>query len=773
MRRFLMLVLTLFVFAQLMPAQSAATKAASGNYKIEVKNAGSKPGQTTRPHYELSTVPAITPALPAKPASSKSARSIKPKNSSGKTPQTTFFFSPPVNYPPAGELPFGVAVADLTGSGVNDVINTSWYGGNVGVLLGNGDGTLQGVRNYSAHGSCLTWVVPAALVSTSTNIDLVATGGCNGPAQEGFVSVLIGNGTGSFSSGVTYDSGGGEGPNGPNTNYPAMVAVLDVNGDGIPDIIVANQLGEANGDGSVAVLLGNGNGTFQTAVTYDSAGITANGVAVADVNDDGYPDIVVGNACATSACSGGSVSVFLNNGISNPGTFGAPTTYSLPGPAIGLSLTDVTGDGAPDIIVGNEGYGVQLLINNDDGTGTFQSPQGLGGAGQVVSVAVQDVNGDGIPDIVTGLGYCGGCDNGVDGGVSVALGEGGGSFGQWQTYDSAGVLVFGVAIGDLNGDGMPEIIGSNGCDSGFFDDGCYGSVAVFLNSVNGLSTTLASSVNPVIGKGKVTYTASVSNPNGTVSGTVNFWDNQNILGSPTINSSTSTGTATDKTSYTTAGINNVAAEYLPSSLPTGTYSLSTPVFEQAIGKSTTTVATSGSPSNVFAPVTFTATITSTAGAIPNGELVTFFSGADEIGTANTNGGQAVFTISTLSANSHLIKAAYAGDSNNTSSTGTLTQVVNKLNTTVTVSSNPNPSIQNKRVTLTATVSNGTSYIPTGKVSFYSNGVLVGTPVLTSNGTTSMTTNALAVGTDSITATYEGDLYDATSTSAPYTQTVNP
>jgi hypothetical protein len=760
MHRFSMLIISLVVFAQLLLAQSPATKAASGNYKIEVKNANSKPDKATRPHYELSPAPAIAPASHA-----KSTHSLKPKSSQNKTPQETFFFSPPVNYPPVGELAFGVAVADLTGSGVNDVINASWYGGNIGVLLGNGDGTLQGSRFYSTHGSCLTWVVPAALEPPSTTLDLVATGGCNGPANEGFVSVLIGNGTGSFASGVAYDSGGGEGANGPNTNYPAMVAVLDVNGDGIPDIIVANQLGETNGDGSVGVLFGNGNGTFQPVVTYDSGGITADGVAVADVNGDGYPDIVVGNAS-------GSVSVLLNDGLANPGVFGPATTYSLPGPAIGLALTDVTGDGAPDIIVGNEGDGVQLLINNDDGSGTFQSAEGLGSAGQVVSVAVQDVNGDGIPDIVTGLGYCAGCDNGIDGGVSVALGEGGGSFGPWQTYDSAGVLVFSVAIGDLNGDGMPEIIGSNGCDSGFFDNGCYGSVAVFLNSVNGFSTTLSSSANPVVGKQKVTYSAQVTDPSGTVSGTVNFWDNQNIIGSPNISSAASPATATDKITYTTAGNNNVAAEYLPNSLPTGTYSLSTPVFEQAIGKSTTTVTSSANPSTVNSPVTFTATVASTEGTIPDGDLVTFFAGTSQIGTANTSGGQAAFTASTLSPNTHIIKAVYAGDSNFNGSSGTVTQVVNKYSTTVTVSSNPNPSVENKQVTLTATVSNGTATIPTGKVSFYSNGVLLGTPTLIS-GTASMKTKSLAVGSDTITATYNSDSLDATGTSSPYTQTVNP
>src|SRR5215469_12740269 len=93
-----------------------------------------------------------------------------------------------------------------------------------------------------------------------------------------------------FAPALTYDSGG------PSAS---SVAVADVNRDGKLDLLVANQCVSLNNcnTGSVSVLLGNGDGTFQTAVSYGSGGLDAHSVAVADLNGDGKPDLVVANGC--------------------------------------------------------------------------------------------------------------------------------------------------------------------------------------------------------------------------------------------------------------------------------------------------------------------------------------------------------------------------------------------------------------------------------------------------------------------------------------------
>ena len=106
--------------------------------------------------------------------------------------------------------------------------------------------------------------------------------------ESGNVGVLLGNGDGTFQAVVTYFSG---------ALSAESVAIADVNGDGKPDLVVANYCLNSNvcAEGAVGVLLGNGDGTFQAAVNYDSGASWATSVAVADVNGDGKPDVVVTN----------------------------------------------------------------------------------------------------------------------------------------------------------------------------------------------------------------------------------------------------------------------------------------------------------------------------------------------------------------------------------------------------------------------------------------------------------------------------------------------
>ena len=130
------------------------------------------------------------------------------------------------------------------------------------------------------------------------------------------------------------------------------MVVADVNGDGKPDLLVANQCADRGcTNGTVGVLLGNGDGTFQTAVTYGSGGYGALSVAVADVNGDGKPDVVVANVCSNAYCeTNGTVGVLLGNG---DGTFQTAVTYGSGGYAHSVAVADVNGDGKPDLLVAN------------------------------------------------------------------------------------------------------------------------------------------------------------------------------------------------------------------------------------------------------------------------------------------------------------------------------------------------------------------------------------------------------------------------------------
>jgi hypothetical protein len=169
-------------------------------------------------------------------------------------------------------------------------------------------------------------------------------------------------------------------------------------------------------------------------------------------------------------------------------------------------------------------------------------------------------------------------------------------------------------------------------------------------------------------------------------------------------------------------------------------------------------------------VTFTATVSSSQGAIPDGELVTFFDGVTTIGTGATASGVTMFATSSLTAKTHNIKATYGGDAIFKPSSGTVTQVVEKYSTTTTLTSNHNPSQFGQAVTFTAHVTS-TGPAPTGKVKFLDGTTGIGLATLNGSGVAKLMKSRLSVGTHPITAQYLGDAFSAKSTSSVVNQVV--
>ena len=190
-----------------------------------------------------------------------------------------------------------------------------------------------------------------------------------------------------------------------------------------------------------------------------------------------------------------------------------------------------------------------------------------------------------------------------------------------------------------------------------------------------------------------------------------------------------------------------------------------------VTKTTTTISSSLNPSTYGQAVSFTAVVSSTLGAPPDGENVTFEQGTKVLGTAPLSSGSATLAVSTLAGGTDNVKAVYSSDGNFGSSTSAaVAQVVAKATTTTAVTSSQNPSAAGQSVTLIATVSPGYGGTATGTVNFYNGSTKLGSATL-SGSVANYATTKLTLGTDSITAIYNGSTSCTTSTSPVYSQTI--
>ena len=366
------------------------------------------------------------------------------------------------------------------------------------------------------------------------------------------VVVFLGNGDGSFQSPVSFLADG----------YPTGMAAGDFNGDGKTDLAVANGLY------AVSVLLGNGDGTFQSAVAYGNYDASGNSVVVADINGDGKPDLAV-------ATQSGAVLLFGKG----DGTFQTASNFTLSGAVQRIAAGDFNADGIADVVVLGSN-GCYMLLGKGDGSfqlaGVFSSVQNATG------VVVGDFNGDAKQDLAI-MGSPATSFN-------VFLGNGDGTFSAAVNYQPSGDQLGGIVGGDFNGDGVTDIMVGDpvanevwlyqGNGDGTFQaavpytgarspalvadfngDGRADFVtigatsAIFLGRAPYTTTTLTSSSNPSTYGQAVTLTAAVSPAAAT--GRVTFYDGTTILGSASLAS----GQATLTTSLIASGFRSLTAHY--------------------------------------------------------------------------------------------------------------------------------------------------------------------------------------------------------------------
>ena len=349
-------------------------------------------------------------------------------------------FQPPVDYP-AGDNPSSVALGDFNGDGFADIVvtNEGFFvndqfqpGTTVTVLMNNGDGTFAPLRTFD------TGVTPAA----------VAVGDFTGDgrlsivtADEGFSTIpgdigfLRGNGNGTFQEPVLLNPGPGGGS-------PISLAVADFTGTG--KLGIAATL--AGPDAAVSVILGNGNGTFHTGVTYpatSSADFLVSRLAVGDFNGDGSPDIIVSSSI--SAASG--LDFLQNNG---DGTFQAPKLALNTGISVGsMAVGDFTGDGSADLAYATSDTLAVLLRQPG---GLFKTPTSLSTGPGTSSLQTADLRNAGTADLIVA--------NAQTNTVGVLLGNGDGSFQPEATY-AVGTNPRQVLAVDLLHDGIPDLVTVN------------------------------------------------------------------------------------------------------------------------------------------------------------------------------------------------------------------------------------------------------------------------------------------------------------------------
>jgi hypothetical protein len=592
-----------------------------------------------------------------------------------------------------GNNPLSQTTADLNGDGQSDLIVTN-----------ENDNTVSVLRNTTAPGAVAPSFATQQTFATGNEPHSVTTADINGDGKpdlvvanynDNTVSVMLnttapGATTLTFATQQTFGVGSG----------PYSVMTADVNGDGRPDLVVTNF----NGD-TVSVLLnttapGAATPSFATQQTF-TTGLEPASVTASDINGDGRPDLIVANFNSNT------VSVLLNTtapGAATP-SFATQQTFATGVEPVSVRASDVNLDGRPDLIVANEGdHTVSVLLNTTAPgavTPSFATQQtfdtGIGPA----SVTTADIDCDGKLDLIVA--------NMSDNTVSVLLnttapGAAVASFDPQQAFATGSGPVAAAAL-DLNGDGKADLIVANSANT----------VSVLLNAL--YATTLSGSP----ATGTIHYGAPTATPTFTATPTATATATVTATDTPT---ATSTATATDTATSTAT----VTATATPTATDTATSTATATATDTATSTATETATATATPT-----ATATATSTATATDTPTATATT---------TATATATPTPTATATDTATSTSTATATATDTATATATATAT-VTATATSTATATATPTAT-----ATATATATPTTTATPTATAT----ATATATPTATATATASATATATATETATATAT---------------------